>query len=66
MAGNWPEKWKTSCDSQWPPPARPTTVGREILPTEASGCPFPPWLARVAGGRHVFLLTLPAKFPCGT
>ena len=20
VAGKWPEKWKTSCDSRWPPP----------------------------------------------
>ena len=33
-----------------PIPARPTAVGREILPVVASGCPLPPWLARVAGG----------------
>ena len=31
-------------------PARPTAVGREILPAAASGCPLPPWPARVAGG----------------
>ena len=30
--------------------ARPTAVGREILPAAASGCPLPPWPARVAGG----------------
>ena len=30
--------------------ARPTAVGREILPAAASGCPLPPWLARVSGG----------------
>ena len=33
-----------------PIPARPTAVGREILPAVASGCPLPPWPARVAGG----------------
>ena len=33
-----------------PIPARPAAVGREILPAEESGCPLPPWLARVAGG----------------
>ena len=33
-----------------PIPARPTAVGREILPAAASGCPLPPWPARVAGG----------------
>ena len=31
-------------------PARPTAVGREILPAAASGCPLPTWPARVAGG----------------
>ena len=31
-------------------PARPAAVGCEILPAEASGCPIPPWPARVAGG----------------
>ena len=31
-------------------PARPAAVGREILPAAASGCPLPPWPARVAGG----------------
>ena len=31
-------------------PARPAAVGYEILPTVASGCPLPPWPARVAGG----------------
>ena len=30
--------------------ARPAAVGRVILPTAASGCPLPPWPARVAGG----------------
>ena len=33
-----------------PIPARPAAVGREILPAAASGCPLPPWPARVAGG----------------
>ena len=33
-----------------PIPARPTTIGREILSATASGCPLPPWPARVAGG----------------
>ena len=32
-----------------PIPARPTLVGREILPAAASGCPIPLWPARVAG-----------------
>ena len=32
-----------------PNPARPEAVGREILPAAASGCPLPPWPARVAG-----------------
>ena len=31
-------------------PTRPASVGREILPAAASGCPLPPWSARVAGG----------------
>ena len=31
-------------------PARPAVVGREILLTAESGCPLPPWPARVAGG----------------
>ena len=33
-----------------PIPARPAVVGRENLPAATSGCPLPPWLARVAGG----------------
>ena len=33
-----------------PIPARPAFVGHEILPAAASGCPLPPWPARVAGG----------------
>ena len=33
-----------------PIPARPTVAGREILSAAASGCPLPPWPARVAGG----------------
>ena len=31
-------------------PARPAAVGRENLPTAASGCPLPPRLVCVAGG----------------
>ena len=52
VAEKWPEKWKTSCDSRWPPPpfadlipARPVAIGHEILPAVASGCPLPPWPA---------------------
>ena len=33
-----------------PVSARSAAVGREILPAAASGCPFPPWPARVVGG----------------
>ena len=33
-----------------PIPARPTAIGRENLPAGASGCPLPPWPARVASG----------------
>ena len=33
-----------------PIPASPAAVGREILLAAASGCPLPPWLARVASG----------------
>ena len=33
-----------------PIPARPAAVDHEILPAAASGCPLPPWPARVAGG----------------
>ena len=33
-----------------PIPARPAAFGHEILPEAASGCPLPPWPARVAGG----------------
>ena len=33
-----------------PIPARPTAVGREILPEGSSRCPPPPCTARVAGG----------------
>ena len=33
-----------------PIPLRPAAVGHENLPAAASGCPLPPWLARVAGG----------------
>ena len=31
-------------------PARPAEVGREIWPAVVSGCPLPPWPARVAFG----------------
>ena len=31
-------------------PARLAAVGRENLPEAASGCPLPPWPARVSGG----------------
>ena len=30
--------------------ARPAAVGSEIWPAAASGCPLPPWPARVAFG----------------
>ena len=33
-----------------PIPARPTAISLEILPAAASGCPLPPWPARVSGG----------------
>ena len=33
-----------------PIPVRPAAVCLKILPTAASGCPLPPWPARVAGG----------------
>ena len=33
-----------------PIPARPAAVGRENIPAAGSGCPLPPWPARVAGG----------------
>ena len=33
-----------------PIPARLAVVGREILPAVGSGCPLPPWPARVVGG----------------
>ena len=33
-----------------PIPTRPAAVGLENLLTAASGCPLPPWPARVAGG----------------
>ena len=33
-----------------PIPARTTAVGREILSEATSGCPLPPWPARVASG----------------
>ena len=33
-----------------PIPVRPPAVSRENLPAVASGCPLPPWPARVAGG----------------
>ena len=36
-----------------PIPARPVAVSREILPAGSSGCPPPPCLMRVAGGRPV-------------
>ena len=32
---------------------RPAAVGRETSRSALSGCPFPPCLARVAGGRPV-------------
>ena len=33
-----------------PIPVRPAAFGCEILPAAASGCPLPPWPARVVGG----------------
>ena len=33
-----------------PIPSRPAAVSRENLPAVESGCPLPPWPARVAGG----------------
>ena len=50
VAGKWPEKWKTSCDSRWFVdliPARPAAVGREISGPASSGCPPPICPARV-------------------
>ena len=38
------------CSFAGPIPARPTAVGREILPAAAFGCPLPPCPVRVAGG----------------
>ena len=38
------------CYFAGPIPARPAAVGCENLPAAASGCPLPPWPARVAGG----------------
>ena len=64
MSYGWPELTGNGRKSGKPPvthggrcrrfagpiPAHPTAVGRENLPTAASGCPLPPWPARVAGG----------------